>query len=150
VLFRSSFSESFALSPNRSHELSELIPGSEDYFFYTILHRLNHNSGTFHSSKSQSQTCIDDRETESLLSQYQSKFGEGNDRFRTLQARFHLLNYSKDKENVLKWIEKQLDLRFDYQKEKSHTISVPFTFPSILNQGCFFFCLYLGVLMFSR
>jgi len=131
--------ETFALSPNRAQDLKELVAGSEDYFYYNILNKLN--DGMSQASKSSASAGVGtsvvgadvEKEIETLLNRYRATFGNTS-RFKTLETRFHLLQFGKKKEQVFKWIQDQLSIRFYYHQEKG-AVSTPSTHPNLLDQG---------------
>ena len=97
------FNERFALATNREEALAELIPGTEDYFFYRCLHA--QNTGRLD-------------EVVPLLKQWSKQLGEG-ERFGIVERRQALLNYGRDPQGTLGFLRQRLDLTFDHQREEA-------------------------------
>jgi hypothetical protein len=93
--------EDFALARDRTDALKQLIPGTEDYYYYHCLHYLNTEQfdklGAF---------------TKPWL----ERFGQTG-RLTEIQTRHALLTYEKAPKKSLEYITARLGLRFDHQKE---------------------------------
>ncbi len=96
------FAEDFALADDRAAALEQLIPGTEDYFYYHCLHHQNLEQF--------------DR-VESLLKQWIKRHNY-TDRVREIQHRQALLNYPRHPQESLDYLRQQLNLRFDHQRER--------------------------------
>src|SRR5271163_4753262 len=86
--------EDFALARDRADSLKQLIPGTEDYYYYHSLHALN--SGQF------------DR-IEPLAKVWLERFGQ-TARFTEIQTRLALLTYAKDPKKTLEYLRTRLNL----------------------------------------
>ncbi len=95
------FIENFALSKNRAAELSSLVPGTEDYYYFHCLHYQN----------SQQLDKVDD-----LLKPWVKRFGK-TERVEVIRNRQALLNFDKDPEGTYRYLQSALKLRFDHQRE---------------------------------
>ncbi|MDP7134623.1 MAG: hypothetical protein QF437_29280, partial [Planctomycetota bacterium] len=95
------FIEKFALARDRSEPLKQLIPGTEDYYYYHCLH-LQHQ-GKF-------------AEVEKLLAQWIKRY-RYTGRVEEIRNRQALLQYDKDSKKSLAFIKQRLGLRFDHQKK---------------------------------
>ena len=94
------FAEDFALSTNRDETLKQLIPGTDDYYYYNCVHL--QNNAQFDK--------VDD-----LLKKWIQKFGEGA-RVQEIQNRQALLTFEKDPKKTFDFIAWRLSLRFDHQR----------------------------------
>ncbi len=95
------FIENFALSHDRSSTLSELVPGTEEYYYFYCLHYQN----------SEQLDKVDE-----LLKPWIKRFGE-TQRVRVIRNRQALLNFDNDPEGTYKYLQSVLKLRFDHQRE---------------------------------
>jgi len=95
------FVEDFALAADREQALQQLIPGSEDYYFYYCLHYQNIERF--------------DRVQE-LLSAWIKRY-DYTPRVIEIQNRQALLTYANNPQETLELIRRRLDLRFDHQRE---------------------------------
>lgn len=94
------FAEEFALSPNRDETLKQLIPGTEDYYFYTCVHLQN----TAQFDK------VDD-----VLKKWIQAFGE-NSRVQEIQNRQALLAFEKNPKKTFDFLAWRLGLQFNHQR----------------------------------
>ncbi len=92
------FLETFALAKDRSFVLQQLIPGSEEYFFYNSLHL--QNSGQLADS-------------EAMIQQWSIKM-PGSSQLLRMQTRQRLLNYSNDPKRTLDYLGQELGLQLDH------------------------------------
>ena len=93
--------EDFSLADDRGVPLGQLIPGTDDHFYYHALHLQNNG-----------QYCkVDD-----LLAPW-IKTHEYTDRVREILNRQALLKYEKDPRASLEYIRQQLGIQFNHQKE---------------------------------
>ncbi len=95
------FIEDFALADDRSKVLEQLIPGTEDYYFYHCLHA--QNTGDYKSVRK-------------LTGEWIKQHGYTH-RLKEIQNRQALLEYQKNPVKSLEYIKRDLGLRFDHQKE---------------------------------
>ncbi|MEW6741411.1 MAG: hypothetical protein AB1486_01525 [Planctomycetota bacterium] len=93
--------EDFALAPDRTTALQELVPGTEDYYYYHCLHHLNIEQFD---------------KVEGLLDTWVKRLGE-TDRAREIRSRLALLTYALNPQKSLEWLQRELGLRFDHQRE---------------------------------
>src|SRR5216684_5470286 len=93
--------EDFALAKDRALSLRQLIPGTEDYYYYHCLHFLN----TEQLEKA-----------EELTKPWLQRLGQ-TPRLTEIQTRHALLTYSRNHERSLTYLRNHLNLRFDHQKE---------------------------------
>lgn len=118
-----SWLEEFSLG-NREEALKKLVPGSEDYYFYQILHELNRSPiGN-----------ISD-EVEVLFKKYESSFPYSS-RMKELKCRKMFQSFSqeaktKDKQEFFTWLRQELNLSFNHNQEVSN-VAKPATYPSKL------------------
>ena len=96
------FLERYALASDRAAILRELIPGTDDYFFYSAL---------FH------QTQGDPQKAAALLKEWEEASSGPNGRRDILKNRAALLSYDKDPAGTLAWLKEKLSLEFNHQRE---------------------------------
>jgi hypothetical protein len=94
------FIEDFSLAKDRSGSLKQLIPGTEDYYYYHCLHYLN--SEQFEKA-------------EELTKPWLQRLGQ-TPRLTEIQTRYALLTYSRNPEKSLNFLRTHLNLHFDHQK----------------------------------
>src|SRR5438874_5451266 len=94
------FVEDFALSRDRAAALRQLIPGTEDYYYYYALHY--------------QQTEQFDK-AEALVRPWVERFGQ-TPRLTEIQTRHALLTYERDPQKTLAYLRNKLNLRFDHQR----------------------------------
>ena len=94
------FAEDFALSPNRDETLKQLIPGTDDYYYYHCIHYQN----TAQFDK------IDD-----LLKQWIQRHGE-NARVNEIKNRQALLTFDKNPKQTFDFIAWRLGLQFNHEQ----------------------------------
>ena len=95
------FIEDFALARDRAVSLRQLIPGTEDYYYFHCLHLLN--SGQF------------DKIAE-LTKPWLERFGQ-TPRLTEIQTRHALLTFERSPKESLDYLRNRLGVRFDQQKE---------------------------------
>ena len=95
------FIEDFVLAEDRAKILGQLIPGTEDYYYYNALHYQNLEQYD---------------KVEELLKRYikQHKY---TDRVREIQHRQALLTYSRNPNRSMEFIRRSLGLQFNHQRE---------------------------------
>ena len=96
------FIEDFSLAKDRAKALEQLIPGTEEYYFYHCLH---------------AQHTGDVGRVHQLLEKWIERYGY-TARVREIQNRQALLDYEQKPEESLSHIRKTLNLRFDHQRER--------------------------------
>src|SRR6186997_201331 len=89
------FLERYALAADRAAVLKDLVPGTEDYFFYHAL---------YHQTQGQPEKAA------VLLAEWEDKLPGKNERREVLKNRSALLKYDKDPAATLEWLKHQLDL----------------------------------------
>jgi hypothetical protein len=114
--FATGFQERFALADDRGSVLAELLPGSDNAFYYRALNYLN--KGDFDHFK----TTMDAWHRE-------RKSGWPNQRARELLNREALLRYAVDPQGSLKYLRVELGLHFNHsRKDASRVKNQPSTF----------------------
>jgi len=109
------FSEDFALATNRTVVLGQLIPGTEEYYYYTCLNYQNLGA---------------DDKVEATLKLWLARNGE-TQRNREIRHRQALLGYGKKPQSTLAYLKLNMGLLFDHQQEKFGQKS---TLPTRLDQ----------------
>ena len=112
------FVEKFAIADDRTAVLEQLIPGTQDYYFFHCLHYQN--------------TQQLDKVTE-LLEPWIKRYGTSA-RVLQIQNRQALLSYDNDPKESLEYIKNKLNLQFAHQKEVQVADQ---NLPSKLNQNLF-------------
>lgn len=95
------FVEDFSLAKDRVASLRQLIPGTEDYYYYHCLHHLN--TGQYEKAVE-------------LTRPWLTRFGT-TPRLTEIQVRHALLTYEKNPEASLAFLKHHLGLRFDHQRQ---------------------------------
>ncbi|MCA9262945.1 MAG: hypothetical protein KDA60_03820, partial [Planctomycetales bacterium] len=96
------FIEDFALAEDRDRALEQLIPGTEDYYYFHCLHLQNLERFD---------------EVETLLGRWIQQHHR-TDRVREIQYRQSLLTYNAQPLKSLEFIRQELGIRFDHQREQ--------------------------------
>src|SRR5438876_8283825 len=94
------FVEDFALAKDRAVSLRQLIPGTEDYYYYHCLHYLNTEQF---------------EKVEELTKPWLQRLGQ-TPRLTEIQTRHALLTYSRNPERSLTYLPSHLGLQFNHQK----------------------------------
>jgi hypothetical protein len=94
------FPEQFALAKDRAAVLKQLIPGTEDYYYYHCLHYQNQQQYA---------------EVEKLLPTWVQRHGETS-RYRLIVHRQHLLTYNADHTKSLNYLKHHLGLTFAHER----------------------------------
>jgi hypothetical protein len=94
------FVEDFALAKDRAVSLRQLIPGTEDYYYFYCLHYLNTEQF---------------EKAEELTKPWLQRLGQ-TPRLTEIQTRHALLIYSRNPERSFTYLRNRLALRFDHQK----------------------------------
>ncbi|MGD2017828.1 MAG: hypothetical protein PVJ89_06925 [Planctomycetota bacterium] len=106
------FEETFALADDRGAVLQQLVPGSQEHFFYTCLHLQQ----------------IGDLDGADAMIERWSEVG-GSPALRQIEARQALLRASTDPERTYAFLEKELGLRFDDRRDSPEAVtSLPSSF----------------------
>jgi hypothetical protein len=95
------FIEDFSLAADRTASLKQLIPGTEDYYYYYCLHYLN----TEQFDK-----------VDELLAPWVQRHGETS-RVWEVRTRQALLTYERNPQKSLAYLKQRLNLQFNHQKE---------------------------------
>jgi len=95
------FIEDFALAPDRTVPLKQLIPGTEDYYYYHALHYLNVEQF--------------DRIDE-LLAAWFKRHGQ-TQRYHEIQTRTAILTYDRNPEKSLAYLRNRFGIRFNHERE---------------------------------
>ncbi len=108
------FIEKFTLAENREEALKELIPGTEDYYYYHALH--DQNEGRF-------------VEVEKWFQPWIKRYGE-TQRVWELRHRQALLSYGENPKASLDYLRRHLSLSFSHRQQK---LNAKPNFPSQLD-----------------
>src|SRR5207237_7624544 len=92
--------EDFALSKDRAVSLRQLIPGTEDYYYYHCLHFLNTEQF---------------EKAEQLTTPWLERFGR-TPRLVEIQTRHALLSYERNPERSLAYLRDHLRLQFNHER----------------------------------
>ncbi len=95
--------EDFALAADRDAALQQLIPGTEDYYYYHCLHL--QNTGRF-------------EQVEPLISAWVKRHGNTG-RLREIRHRQALLTYPTGQKKTLDYLARELGLHFNHQRESA-------------------------------
>src|SRR5262245_43924067 len=110
--------EDFALAKDRTTALKQLIPGTDDYYYYHCLHYLNTKQ-------------FDKAET--LAKTWAGRSGVSPPpTYTEIQLRHALLTYDKNPKQTLDFLRSHLGLHFDHQKE---TVDAAVLLPTSLDQN---------------
>ncbi|HVY62735.1 MAG TPA: hypothetical protein VHF22_13840, partial [Planctomycetota bacterium] len=93
--------EDFALAQDRGKVLDQLIPGTEEHYYYSCLHLEN-------------QGKLDD--AEAVLAQWVKRYGY-TARVEEMRNRQALLRYAKDPKATLAFLRDRLNVRLDHERE---------------------------------
>ena len=99
------FVERYALSDDREATLKELVPGTEDYYYYHCLHYL---------------TTEQLAKAEEMLKPWMKRFGRTN-RARLVENRLEILKYGDDPDSTLAFLKRKLKLNHNHQREIPQT-----------------------------
>ena len=106
------YSETFGLASDRDAALKELVPGTDEYFYYHALQAQN--------------TGHRDRFAEILERWTRERNGQVTDGARELLNRQALLDYDKEPQKTLEYLRQQLGLHFDHaRKTGEHRSGAP-------------------------
>src|SRR5207237_10883607 len=92
--------EDFALAKDRGASLRQLIPGTEDYYYYHCLHFLNTEQF---------------EKVEELTRPWLQRHGQ-TPRLTEIQTRHALVTYERNPERSLAYLRKHLGLQFNHQQ----------------------------------
>ena len=95
-----SFWETYALSEDRGKALEQLVPGSENYYFFHCLHAQNES---------------DLAEVDALLKRWIKRHGR-TAQARIIENRQALLKYGDDPQETLDYLKRQLNLDFNHRR----------------------------------
>jgi hypothetical protein len=96
------FIERFALAADREKALGELVPGSEDYYFFHCLHYQSSRNGAKFSE---------------FMGQWRKRFPDENARRRIIENRQALLDYDATPQQTLDYLKRQLGVTHHHQQE---------------------------------
>ena len=94
--------ETFALSEDRAEALKELVPGTDEYYYYSCLHYQNTGQRELYKK--------------TLDSWVRRHNGTVVPQARELMNRQALLDYERDPKKTLEYVRRELDLRFDHSR----------------------------------
>ena len=118
------FIERFALAADREQALGELVPGSEDYYFFHCLHyQSSRNEGKF----------------KEFMDQWRQRFPDENPRRRIIENRQALLDYDASPQQTLDYLKRQLGVTHQHQQEvRDRKPNLPVTLdPKRVERGVF-------------
>ncbi|MEO2090890.1 MAG: hypothetical protein ABGY75_15530, partial [Gemmataceae bacterium] len=93
--------EDFALAKDRPAALKQLIPGTDDYYYYHCLHYLNTEQF---------------EKVEPLTKLWHERHNQ-TPRLTEIQTRYALLTYEKDPKRTIEYLRTRLGTQFNHQKE---------------------------------
>jgi hypothetical protein len=96
------FIERFALAPDREKALGELVPGSEDYYFFHCLHY---------------QSARNEAKFKEFMGQWRKRFPDEIARRRVIENRQALLDYDASPQQTLDYLKRQLGVTHNHQQE---------------------------------
>ncbi|OYV03363.1 MAG: hypothetical protein CFE26_21325, partial [Verrucomicrobiales bacterium VVV1] len=96
------FIERFALASDREKALGELVPGSEDYYFFHCLHY---------------QSARNEAKFNEFMGQWRKRFPGENSRRRIIENRQALLAYDANPQQTLDYLKRQLGVTHHHQQE---------------------------------
>ncbi|KPJ52540.1 MAG: hypothetical protein AMS16_06255, partial [Planctomycetes bacterium DG_58] len=96
------FEEDFALAKDRTVPLKQLIPGTQEYYYYHCLHHQNERNLA---------------EVDRVLKLWIARYGRSG-QVQEIENRQALLKYDGDHAAALDYLRKKLGLRFDHQRER--------------------------------
>ncbi len=96
------FIERFALAADREKALGELVPGSQEYYFFHALHYQN---------------IRDSAKLNDLIAQWRKQTPDENEQRRIILNREAIINYEKEPLVTLKYLIERLGIRHDHQRE---------------------------------
>lgn len=96
------FIERFALATDREKALGELVPGSEEYYFFHALHYQN---------------IRDTTRLNEILNQWRQRMPDENAARRTIENREAIISYEKDPKATLQYLIDRLNIRHDHQRQ---------------------------------
>ena len=108
------FVEDFSLAPDRTVVLKQLIPGTEDYYYYHALHYLNTEQF---------------EKVRELATPWHQRHGQTG-RLTEIQTRLALLSYEKQPNESLNYLRQRLGLHYPHQREQ---LGVEPNFPIVLD-----------------
>ncbi|MEY4484828.1 MAG: hypothetical protein RL693_2280, partial [Verrucomicrobiota bacterium] len=95
------FIEKFALAPDRAKVLGELVPGTEEYYFFHALHYQN---------------TRDAAKFADIMAQWKKRF-PSSDKREIINNREALLSYDADPQKTLKYLRDRLGISFNHVQE---------------------------------
>ena len=108
------FIEKFALAPDRAAVLGQLVPGTEDFYFFHALHFQN------------TRNAVKLRET---MAQWAKRFPESEPR-KIIENREALLSYDSNPQATLKFLRKRIGVDLNHERE---TPEAPLDLPTTLD-----------------
>ena len=96
------FIERFALASDRESVLRELVPGTEDYYFYHALHYQNSRNAAKYAD---------------ILAQWRKRYPDDTSARHVIENREALLTYDADPKATIAYLKRRLDIRHDHQQQ---------------------------------
>ncbi len=110
------FIETFALADDRDEALKELIPGTEDFYYYHALHAQNQGRHA---------------EVQNLMEPWVKRYGE-TERVWEIRNREALIRYAEDPKKSLEYIRRRIGVGFNHSQRK---LNQKPNYPTQLDQG---------------
>ncbi|WP_038171230.1 hypothetical protein [Verrucomicrobium sp. BvORR106] len=96
------FVEKFALAQDREKVLNELVPGSEDYYFYHALH--------YQHTRNAARLA-------DIMAEWRKRFRDDSELRKVIENREALLNYGTDPQQTLTFLKHKFGLEFQHSQE---------------------------------
>ena len=96
------FIETYALAEDREKAIQQLIPGTEDFYYYSALH---------------AQTSGQLNKVEEFMEPWIKRYGE-TQRVQEIKNRQALIRYSQDPKGSLDYLRRVLNIQFNHQQQK--------------------------------
>lgn len=96
------FVEKFALAPDREKVLNELVPGSEDYYFYHALHYQNTRNAA---------------RLADIMAEWRKRFRDDSEPRRVIENREAILSYEANPQQTLTFLKNKFGLQFQHTQE---------------------------------
>jgi hypothetical protein len=94
------FVEKFSLAEDRAKALDDLVTGTQDYYYYSALHALTRQNF---------------KEVQNLLNLWLKRYGS-TPRSKEIENRMAMLRYGQDPEGTMKYLKRELNLRFNHSR----------------------------------
>jgi hypothetical protein len=113
------YSETFSLADDREAALKELVPGTDDYYYYHALH---------------AQNSKDAKRFKDVIDRWsRARNGNVTDGARELLNRQALLDYSRDPQKTIDYLRRELSLHYGHARKTGENASDA---PTVLDNNC--------------